>query len=217
MAKRQSKGICYICKRELSDTGMTRHVAACVAKNVPLARGKGMGRTADERAFHLVVDATDCYGYWLHLAIHSEASLARLDHFLREIWVECCDHGSTFIIDGVDDEPMDVALDALVGPGVTFTYEYDFGSTTKLTLKVAGDLGYPLEDEPIALLARNHPPHIPCGSCGKPAEHVCGVCVWQDRGWLCGECLDDHECGEDVRLPVVNSPRVGICGYTGGG
>lgn len=25
-----------------------------------------------------------------------------------------------------------------------------------------------------------------------------------------------HECGEDMLLPVVNSPRVGMCDYTGG-
>jgi hypothetical protein len=24
-----------------------------------------------------------------------------------------------------------------------------------------------------------------------------------------------HKCGEDMMLPVVNSPRVGMCGYTG--
>ena len=24
-----------------------------------------------------------------------------------------------------------------------------------------------------------------------------------------------HDCDEDHRLPVVNSPRCGVCGYTG--
>jgi len=34
-------------------------------------------------------------------------------------------------------------------------------------------------------------------------------------GWLCDECAPKHKCGEDMLLPVVNSPRVGKCGYTG--
>jgi hypothetical protein len=32
---------------------------------------------------------------------------------------------------------------------------------------------------------------------------------------LCQACAEDHECGEDMQLPVVNSPRVGVCGYAG--
>ncbi len=36
-----------------------------------------------------------------------------------------------------------------------------------------------------------------------------------DAGWLCDSCAEDHKCGEDMLLPVVNSPRTGVCGYTG--
>jgi hypothetical protein len=44
------------------------------------------------------------------------------------------------------------------------------------------------------------PPLISCEVCGKPATEV---------------CAGEHECGEEMLLPVVNSPRVGMCGYTG--
>jgi hypothetical protein len=30
-----------------------------------------------------------------------------------------------------------------------------------------------------------------------------------------GTCAGGHECGEEMLLPVVNSPRVAMCGYTG--
>ena len=46
---------------------------------------------------------------------------------------------------------------------------------------------------------------------------VCTECVFDDGGWLCETCAVKHECGEEMLLPVVNSPRVGMCGYTGPG
>jgi hypothetical protein len=61
----------------------------------------------------------------------------------------------------------------------------------------------------------NEPPSIPCMSCGKIAAQVCTECLWSGEGWLCDECAAEHECGEEMLLPVVNSPRVGVCGYTG--
>jgi len=32
---------------------------------------------------------------------------------------------------------------------------------------------------------------------------------------VCEGCAGEHECGEEMLLPVVNSPRVGMCGYEG--
>ncbi|EMY76701.1 hypothetical protein LEP1GSC060_3255 [Leptospira weilii serovar Ranarum str. ICFT] len=36
---------------------------------------------------------------------------------------------------------------------------------------------------------------------------------------MCESCIENHKCveeeGEDVLLPVVNSPRVGECAYAG--
>ena len=33
--------------------------------------------------------------------------------------------------------------------------------------------------------------------------------------WLCEDCAKTHECGEEMLLPVCNSPRLGVCGYCG--
>ncbi len=35
------------------------------------------------------------------------------------------------------------------------------------------------------------------------------------RGYLCEACLADHECDEEMFMPLVNSPRTGVCGYVG--
>ena len=34
-------------------------------------------------------------------------------------------------------------------------------------------------------------------------------------GLLCEDCAKTHEGGEDMLLDVCNSPRMGVCGYTG--
>ena len=64
-------------------------------------------------------------------------------------------------------------------------------------------------------LARNDPPPIVCEVCGKPAVQVCSQCIYSGEGWVCDEHAADHPYGEEMMLPVVNSPRVGMCGYTG--
>jgi hypothetical protein len=35
--------------------------------------------------------------------------------------------------------------------------------------------------------------------------------------FYCDKCLTKHECGDEMSLPVVNSPRMGVCGYCGEG
>ena len=72
-----------------------------------------------------------------------------------------------------------------------------------------------MKSKSVQILARNNPPPIPCASCGKPATQVCTMCIYNGEAWFCDDCTEDHECEEDYFLPVVNSPRVGQCGYTG--
>jgi predicted RNA-binding Zn-ribbon protein involved in translation (DUF1610 family) len=113
------------------------------------------------------------------------------------------------------EKNLDVKLGNILRPGMQFSYEYDFGSTTALKLKVISkNQGRPTE-ETVRILARNEPLVIPCSSCGQVATKVCSQCEWNGEGWLCDECASSHKCGEEMLLPVVNSPRVGVCGYTG--
>ncbi len=60
-------------------------------------------------------------------------------------------------------------------------------------------------------------PIIPCDECGKfQATQICTFCQWDDGGWLCDNCAKVHNCDEDdMFLPVVNSPRAGVCAYCG--
>jgi len=100
-------------------------------------------------------------------------------------------------------------------------YEYDFGSTTQLVINVLAE--YPFKaDKPIILLSRNEPLEIFCESCGKqPATQICTAHGWNEESMFCEKCAKKHAkiCSdfEDyAALPVVNSPRMGVCGYAGG-
>jgi hypothetical protein len=107
--------------------------------------------------------------------------------------------------------------DALPSVGERFAYQYDFGSTTTLELKVIGHRAGRLGRSATKLVARNTAPLWPCAICGKPAIVVCSSC-WQVEGnpFVCARHRRQHGCGEDEGLlPVVNSPRMGVCGYVG--
>ncbi len=114
-----------------------------------------------------------------------------------------------------DEHSLRVRLDRVLHPGLICFYEYDFGTTTELRLKVLTEEAREAQGQSIQLRASNTPPLIPCGGCGKPAASVCSQCVYEEQGWLCADCAKTHECGEDMLLPVVNSPRTGMCAYAG--
>jgi len=198
---------------------MSRHLAAC--KERP-AIGKGRKR----RLFHLVVEGRSAPEYWLHLELPANATLADLDSFLRDIWLECCGHLSAFTVGEErythdewrepEERSMRTKLAAVLPPGVGGLYEYDFGSTTELRIRCVGEReGEPQGSKP-AVLARNEPPEVKCRVCGGPAMVVCQECIWDDEGgWYCVAHACNHGCHDEMILPVVNSPRVGECAYTG--
>lgn len=225
MPKSQSNGRCYLCGGGFSRTAMTRHLQRCgQSKSAAATRATSSHPCA--ASFHLFVEGRYAKAYWLHLAVPLKAHLDTLDTYLRNIWLECCGHLSAFEIGGeryasqpmseLSERGMRVAVDRVLEVGVRFHYEYDYGSTTALALKVVGllDKG---PAKRIQLLARNDAPEVACDQCAaaRIAAKICTECIWSGSGWLCEECASQHECGEEMLLPVVNSPRVGVCAYTG--
>ncbi len=114
-----------------------------------------------------------------------------------------------------EDRSLFVPLKRVLKVGQKFSHEYDFGSTTYLDLKVMAEREGIVsdKDDPVKVLARNVPPTILCQECGQPATRVAmgGYYDVEDNAY-CNKCSD----GDDDFLPIVNSPRVGVCGYTGG-
>lgn len=120
------------------------------------------------------------------------------------------------------EENMNAELGQALKVGQKFTYTYDFGSSTDLTLKVIAEReGVETEDEDadsILVMARNEAPVIPCRNCGKPAVGIYPGYGAPQYGAVCETCAKTNRKEyEEYLLPIVNSPRVGVCGYTGGG
>jgi hypothetical protein len=209
--RRATRGICSVCQGEFGKRAMIAHLEKHHAEqdSVP---GERVPR------LHLLVEFAYGPEYWLHLDVRADATLKKLDTFLRGIWLECCGHLSQFTLSslgyglGMQKIGMTRKIGDALTPGMAFAHEYDFGDTTELKLRVLGAHdGSPAKD-PVLLLARNLPPEMPCETCGKPAE-LMGVDYEGEYRQLCDKCADEEM--EEQLLPVINSPRTGVCGYTG--
>lgn len=125
------------------------------------------------------------------------------------------------LLEMLEDRSLDVTLEKVLKVGQKFSYEYDFGSSTDLTLKVLSEREGAMknqddDEDTIEILARNIEPVIVCKMCGKPAKFVVsGYFDVEENAFCSKKCV--KKSGEDAEmlLPVVNSPRVGVCGYTG--
>ncbi len=211
MNKVQSEGVCVYCNKTVKKQGLSRHIATHL-KQMELETKK------PQNALHLVVSAGP---YFLHLLVPAICDLADLDYFLRDIWLECCGHISAFSHVRYGD---DIDKDTRIGKAFeridSLFYAYDFGSTTELGIANKGIYNIPTKQ--IVLVSRNQPLPIMCSTCQKlPATCMCIVHYDGDSGWYCKVCAPKHkkECSDFAdyaKMPVVNSPRCGVCGYTGG-
>jgi hypothetical protein len=206
------KSKCGLCGSEFARQGMTRHLKSCLKKNLEKKESKGKPKDL------LLLHVSDAYNpdYFLYLLLDVKSTLKDLDAFLREIWLECCGHMSAFSVERYGEEMgMGKKVTNAFKFGNNLIYQYDFGTTTELNIRDMG-IYRGTVDNKIQVIARNAQPVIPCDECNaKPAVQICTECMWDDAGWLCDDCAQTHECGEDMFLPVVNSPRTGVCAYAG--
>lgn len=223
----RTKGKCKFCGKEYTFSYMNRHLSACGERQKRWqmeAGGKQCGY------FELAVYPKYGRDYWLFVEMKETATLKDIDNFLRDIWLECCGHLSEFDIEGIRygiesgyealwDEPsksMNCRLKSVLAKGMTFDYEYDFGSTTELMITVVNYRVRAYRKEKLVILSRNDPIEYMCDTCGKaPAKFICPECYYEGCGYLCEKCATTHECGEDVLLNICNSPRMGVCAYEG--
>jgi len=204
------------CGREFTRGGLSRHLPACHERQAEIEKAdSGPGRT--ETLVHLMVQ--DAYGgdYWLHLEMRGSATLKALDNYLRSIWLECCGHLSRFSVGGWGSKEISMGkkVENVLASGVELTHIYDFGTSSNTLIKgIRARKGKPLTENPIVLMARNNAPEFTCSECGEPAAWVCMECSeWEDV-LLCQAHADEHE-HDDYLMPLVNSPRTGMCGYWG--
>lgn len=207
---------------------MAKHLQSCERRGLVAEPKTKKAEPSKRKLFHILVEG--CVAnmffpeYWLHIEAPADATLKKLDTFLRDIWLTCCSHMSAFTIgerrysilpmEELKEQGMEIALNELLRPKAVFFYEYDFGSTTALRLKVVSERWVNRNaGKAIKALARNEAPLLKCEVCGDFATDVCSNCIYDGKGWRCDEHIEDHECGEEMFLPIMNSPRVGTCAY----
>ena len=135
---------CLGCQKTLNTKGAHTHLKSCIAR-AEIRTSKPM----------FLVSATADYDgtktvYALYTLIPKNATLRDIDKLLRETWLECCWHlssfdsgGTHFVSDGFDtslfdyeDPSFDHRAAWAIPPGTEAEYQYDMGDTTDLTVRV---------------------------------------------------------------------------------
>jgi hypothetical protein len=209
-----TKGVCNKCKEIVSIRSAKGHITKCLDQEVGSAPDAFLVKVQWPHKNPI---------YWLYLSVPFKSKLEDLDRFLRDIWLECCGHLSQFTINHkmyssdfepnpfsrFEEFPMSFRTEKVLAPGLKFTHEYDFGSTTELLLEVVGLINS-IAAKKVKVIIQNEEPELKCVRCGKRAELISST----ESGCFCESCIEEED-EELYLLPLVNSPRTGVCGYEG--
>lgn len=205
----KSEGKCLFCNQSFSQKEISKHLATHLLKMEKDDKSK-----SPEKFCHIMVEADVMFS---HLLVKGNVGMKKIDNFLRDIWLECCGHMSDFKHKDFEIS-MTQKVQDVFETKVKISHEYDYGDTTSLILKGLKNYNLKLKED-IVLLTRNEPLKLICAKCGKqPAANICTACNWD---FYCESCSTKHEkeCedfSDYAKMPVVNSPRMGVCGYMGG-
>jgi len=207
-----SRGKCLYCNQVFSQKEIGKHLAKHLADK---EKAESVGAT--QTYIHVEVEADVMF---LHLLVKGDVKMKTIDNFLRDIWLDCCDHMSNFGHKNFKVS-MNHKVQDVFESRLKIFHDYDYGSTTRVFLK--GLKQYKLNlNKSIILLSRNEPLKLMCVTCKtEPAVYLCTSCNWDEDAFFCEKCSEAHEevCTDFAdygSMPVVNSPRMGVCGYEGG-
>jgi len=217
---KQSKAKCTYCGQQFIKNRMTTHLSSCSQRQQTLAIAE-RNNVRTEKLYYLRVQDASTSSFWLDLEVNGSATLREIDSYLRAIWLECCGHMSRFSVGGWGEDEINMRrrVQEVFNPGVELTHIYDFGTSSETRVKaIEVRDGKPTTRHPVALMARNEMPELRCEECSEPAARLCNECMYEEEraGTLCERHAKTHpheSYGE--LLPIVNSPRVGMCGYEG--
>jgi len=223
------KGKCYFCGKEVTSGGGANHIKNCKKRLEVIEENKKIdGKHVDK--FILLLKDKYKKDFWMYISVEKSAKLKDLDNFIRDVWVECCGHLSCFNIknkvygEGKTNDDiwnsydgnMNKKLKDLVQIKSVFEYEYDFGSTTYITIKVIDEFVDIKTKNIIEILARNNEPIVQCDECGKKAKYDFEDAYEGVTKYLCDECIKNYDEDDEnyiEELEYVNSPRFGVCDY----
>lgn len=229
-----TQGRCQGCNALISKKAFIKHLETC-----PIIQSY----KNDQNLLFQIFDRYRPDLYWMVVAAPPTLTLKELDSFLRSIWLGCCQHMSCFVLPSNEKEfypycfwnrsfterhrydlMNNYHLQDIFPKYSYLDYDFDFGNLSALQIEflpnhdnTSSFYSNTLVND-FQLLILNHPPYYTCDKCCKlPLEVNCSVCMRS----FCLKCLQSrraHNCDifdtEDI-LPIINSPRVGKCGYIG--
>ena len=240
MEKLKSEGKCVFCEKTYKQAGIGRHLMSHLIEKEKEYTGKKKGDSflikvkAAEMFLMLWIDEKTTYrkldkflrDIWVeccgHMSEFIDISVRKQQNSSKKQMTEMLLKGvlskKTF---NFNNSPVEIKKATRISntyeKGKKIQYDYDFGSTTRLDIVLVDKINIPAS-KPIVLLSRNEPLEIMCHRCGeKSAIEICSV----HYELFCEDCVPKHkkECSDFndyASMPVVNSPRMGVCGYDGG-
>ena len=217
---KQSKGRCAYCNAEMAKNAITKHLSMC-PKHLSIIEQAKQKKGKLEDLYHLHVQDVWRKEFWFDIEMRGSSTLQDLDDYLRGIWLECCGHLSQFTSGGWGggEISMNRRIDDIFTRQNELTHIYDFGTSSETVIALVGTReGHSTTSRPLALMARNLMPEAKCTACEQPATQLCMECLIEEEKWgtLCDTHVKKHphdNYGEPI--PLVNSPRLGMCGYEG--
>ena len=217
---KDSKGECAYCGQDITDKNAAKHFVVCPKRLAIIKKFDGKV-AASETLYHLRVREACQSPFWLDLEMRGSATLKNLDDYLRAIWLDCCGHISQFSFGKKLGETISkkYSADEVFRAGGHLMHIYDFGTSSETLIHIVGvRKGKPITRHPILLMARNRIPESDCAECMKPAAKLCMECFIDEDTWqtFCDKHARSHPHGNyGDPVPLVNSPRLGLCGYEG--
>ncbi|PIR89806.1 hypothetical protein COU05_03995 [bacterium (Candidatus Gribaldobacteria) CG10_big_fil_rev_8_21_14_0_10_37_21] len=207
---RKYEGQCKFCQGDFTKKDIASHLAVCPKR-------KGSAKVKNLR-----LRISDPYqkNFWLIIEVNEQAKLKDLDNLIRDVWVECCGHLSSFGGYGGEVGKGRCIIETLK-PAEALNYTYDFGSSTELVVEALEYSNCQLSGKgKVELVARNYLPLSNCLKCGEQATFVCAACSEEEEKsvLVCEKCAEKYHNEENEEedhygLPLANSPRSGVCGY----
>lgn len=172
------QGKCYYCGKELTERTIKRHMKNCSEmKKIIGDKILNVNEVRDQFLIS-IKDKKNSGKYCIYMSIDANLKLQHLDKFIRDIWLECCEHHlSAFYIDKKEyssnsDEQLkiNIHLKDIINVNQKFEYKYDFDLTTSLVLEVVDLIKVSEDFKQIEIIARNNEE---AGCFNSPRDGIC--------------------------------------------
>ena len=146
--------------------------------------------------------------YFMYLSVGHNCTLNDLDNFIRTEWCSCCMHLSNFLDENGKETSKKTKI-SNIGINGKILYEFDMGDSTDVYIEIVKY--FDKDDNSNRLISKKCKsvfklsPDAPLCSCNNKALY------FGDDEPLCQSCMEKSKC--DRFYKIVDSPRVGMCGF----